>query len=305
MRYKTKNKNITWINITSPTEKDVKFLRDDFNICSSILKEYRPKIKRPKVESYKNYLFAVIHFPVFNYKTGKTVSIELDIILFENILITSHTGSFPELKKIFNKCGDSKPVRDYYLEKNAICLAYKILDKLIDTRMPMLDHIDDRIDDIEEEIFNGNERKMVSEIAVVKHDVIGFRKIVKPQRMVLESLIRIATKITSANLTRVSAEVIGSNIKVWHTLENHKETIEALEHTNESLLSYKLSDTMKVLTAFSVLVLPMSLIANAFGMNLVNGMPFVESPSGFWVVIIIMFIIMTLSFVFFKFKNWI
>ncbi|MEA1936567.1 MAG: CorA family divalent cation transporter [Patescibacteria group bacterium] len=305
MQNKIKNENITWINIVNPNEKDLEFLKAEFKICSSVLKEYRPKIKRPKVEDFKNYLFVVIHFPVFNNKTRKTMSVELDIVLFEDILITSYAGSFPELKKVFNKCSNNKQVKNYYLEKNAICLAYKILDKLIDTRMPMLDHIDDRIDDIEEEIFNGNERKMVSEIAIVKHDIIGFRKIVKPQRMVLESLIRIATKITNENLTRVSAEVIGSNTKVWHTLENHKETIEALEHTNESLLSYKLSDTMKVLTAFSVLVLPMSLIANAFGMNLINGMPFVESPSGFWIVIIIMFIIMTFSFIFFKFKKWI
>ena len=305
MRQKIKNKKITWINITNPNEKDVEFLKNDFNICPSVLKEYRPKIKRPKVEEFKDYLFVAIHFPVFNNKTRKTMSTELDIILYKDILITSYSGSFPELKRIFSKCHTEKLVREYYMAKNAVCLVYRILNKLIDTRMPMLDHIDDRIEDIEEGIFNGSERKMVGEIAIVKHDIIGFRKIVKPQRMVLESLIRMATKITNENLARTSAEVIGSNIKVWHTLENHKEMIEALEHTNESLLSYKLSDTMKVLTAFSVLVLPMSLIANAFGMNLVNGMPFVESPFGFWIVIIIMFIIMTLSFIFFKFKKWI
>ena len=305
MQQEIKNKNITWVNITNPTENDINFLKNSFNVCPSILKEYRPKIKRPKVENYKDYLFSVIHFPVFNYKTKRTISIELDILLFENVLITGCSGSFPELKKVFNKCNKIKAVRDYYMEKNSVCLTYKILDKLIDTRMPMLDHIDDRIDDIEEQIFSGNERKMVSEIAIVKHDIISFRKIVKPQRMVLESLIRTATKITNKNLARTSAEVIGSNIKIWHTLENHKETIEALEHTNESLLSYKLSDTMKVLTAFSVLVLPMSLIANAFGMNLINGMTFSKSPFGFWIVIIIMFIIMILSFIFFKFKKWI
>ena len=305
MQQEIKNKNITWINITNPNKKDVEFLKDSFDICPSILKEYRPRIKRPKVEDFKDYLFVVIHFPVFNNKTGKTMSVELDIILFENILITSYTGLFPELKRVFSKCCNNKLVKNYYLEKNAVCLAYKILDKLIDTRMPMLDHIDDRIDDIEEGIFNGSERKMVSEIAIVKHDIIGFRKIVKPQRMVLESLIRMATKITNRNLTRASAEVIGSNIKIWHTLENHKEMIEALEHTNESLLSYKLSDTMKILTAFSVLVLPMSLIANAFGMNLISGMPFASSPFGFWIIIIIMIIVMTISFIFFKFKKWI
>ncbi len=304
MQQKIKNKDITWINIVNPNQKDVRFLKEEFNACPSILKEYIPKIKRPKVETYQNYLFVVVHFPVFNRKTRKTVSVELDVILFENTLITSYTGSFPELKKVFEKCGVNEQVRNYYLEKNAICLLYKILDKLIDTRMPMLDHIDDCLDDMEKEIFEGNERKMVSEIAIVKHDIISFRKIVKPQRMVLESLIRTATKITDENLTRISTEVIGSNLKVWHTLENYKETIEALEHTNESLLSYKLGDTMKVLTAFSVIVLPLSLIANAFGMNVTNGMPFLGLQNGFWIIVIFMSSITFISFLFFRFKRW-
>ncbi|MCK4525355.1 MAG: hypothetical protein KAU07_02885, partial [Candidatus Andersenbacteria bacterium] len=104
---------------------------------------------------------------------------------------------------------------------------------------------------------------------------------------------------------KYSSEVIGSNIKVWNTLENHKEMIEALEHTNESLLSYKLGNTMKILTAFSVIVLPLSLIANAFGMNVTNGMPFIESSLGFWIVLYLMFIITSISFIFFRYKKWI
>ena len=113
MQQKIKSENITWINIVNPTQKDVQFLKKEFKPCPSILKEYIPRIKRPKVEIYGDYLFVVIHFPVFNRKTKKTISVELDLILFENILITSHTGSFPELKKVFEKCGAEKPVRDY------------------------------------------------------------------------------------------------------------------------------------------------------------------------------------------------
>ncbi|MCK4592693.1 magnesium transporter CorA family protein [Candidatus Parcubacteria bacterium] len=305
MRQETQNKEIRWINIISPDNKDVEFLKKDFDICSTILKEYIPKIKRPKVETYKDYLFAVIHFPVFNRKTRKTISTELDIILFKDTLITNHNGLLPELKKVFKKCKSDETVKNYYLKNNAAEMVFKILDKLIDTRMPMLDHIDDNISDIEEEIFNGNEKKMVGEIAIIKHDVISFRRIIKPQRMVLESLSRNIPKITNVNFSRLSAEVIGSNIKVWNTLENHKEMIEALEHTNESLLSYKLSNTMKILTAFSVIVLPLSLIANAFGMNVTNGMPFMESPLGFWIVVYLMFIITSISFIFFKYKKWI
>jgi len=304
MRNEIKNNGIAWINITNPNKKDIDFLKENFDLCPSVLKEYIPPIKRSKVEEYKDYLFIVIHFPVFNKKVRKTTSTELDIALFRDILITSHTGFLPELKKIFEKCDSSELARNHYIKHSAAHLIYRILDKLIDTRLPMLDNIDDHIDNIEEEIFNGNERKMVGEIAIVKHDIISFRRIMKPQRTVLESLARAVPKITDENLTRISAEVIGSNIKVWNTLENHKEMIEALERTNESLLSYKLNDTMKILTAFSVIVLPLSLLANIFGMNITNGMPFIESPSGFWAISIIMIVTITASFLFFRYKNW-
>ncbi len=305
MKQEITNDEIKWINITNPNKNNVEFLKKNFDICPSILKEYVPLIKRPKLEEYKDYLFAVIHFPVFDSKQRKTISAELDIILFENTLITSHNGLLPELKKIIDKCASDKHVKDYYMKNNAVELTLKILDKLIDTRMPMLDHLDDNINHVEEEIFNGNERKMVAEIAIVKHDMISFRRIVKPQRMILESLSRNICKITNKNLSRLSAEVIGSNIKIWNTLENHKEMIEALEQTNESLLSYKLNNTMKILTAFSVIVLPLSLMANAFGMNITNGMPFQESPLGFWIVIILMTITTFISFLFFKYNKWI
>ncbi len=305
MKQEIKNGKIKWINITNPNKQSVAFLKKDFDICPSILKEYIPLIKRPKVEEYKDYLFVVIHFPIFDPKQRKTISTELDIILFENTLITSHNGLLPELKKIINKCLSDKFVKDYYMNNNAVELILKVLDKLIDTRMPMLDHLDDNINHIEDEIFNGNERKMVAEIAIIKHDMISFRRIVKPQRMVLESLSRNICKLTNKNFSRLSTEVIGSNIKIWNTLENHKEMIEALEQTNESLLSYKLNNTMKILTAFSVIVLPLSLMANAFGMNVTNGMPLQESPIGFWIVIAMMTITTFISFLFFKYKKWI
>jgi len=305
MRKEVKNNNIRWINIINPGKKDVEFLDKNFNIYRSVLEEYIPLIKKPKIEEYKDHLFIVIHFPVFNNKTRKTTSAELDIVLFKNVIITSHTKSLPELEKIFNKCKSDEIERNHYVKNSAVYLAFKVLDEIIEARMLMLDHIDDRIVYIEEEIFSGNERKMVGEIAVVKHDIISFRRIIKPQKIVLEELSKMALKITDENLSGISSEIINSNIKVWNTLVNHKEMIEALEHTNESLLSYKLNDTMKILTAFSVIVLPLSLIANAFGMNVTNGMPFINSPFGFWTVLLIMISVTLVSILFFKHKNWI
>lgn len=300
-----KNGEITWVNITNPNKEAVHFLRDKYNIAPPILKEFIPPIKRPKVENYKDYLFVVIHFPVFNPETRKTNSTELDILLFRNTLITSHCNLFPELKKVFDRCEKDPMARDYYMQQDAVCTIYLILDKLIDTRMPMLDHIDDHIDEIEERMFVDDERRLLQEIAYVKHDIIGFRKAMKPQRTVLESLSRATPKISPRDYQREITEVIGSNIKVWNTLENHKEMIEALEQTNESIFSHKLNDTMKILTAFSVMVLPLTLIASIFGMNTVDGMPLMQNRYGFWVILFIMFTVSLFSFLFFKYKRWI
>lgn len=302
---KIKHNEIIWINIENPNEKSVDFLKKNFQLNPSTINEYLPPVKRSEVEQCKDYLFIVVHFPVFHEKKQKTTSIELDIILFKDTVITSNNGYLPELKKMFKECDSNKLMKSRYFKNNAVYLTYQILDKLIDTRMPILDRIDDYISEIEENLFKGNEKEMVKKIAIVKHHIISFRRIMKPQRMVLESLAKMAPRIAKENFTELSAEVIGSNIKVWHTLENHKEMIEALEHTNESLFSYKLNTTMKILTAFSVVVLPLSLMANTFGMNVTNGMPFVESPFGFYIVGGIMILMTFVSFLFFKLNKWI
>lgn len=304
MRKEIANNGIKWINITDPNKKDVEYLKNNFSLCPSILQEFIPPIKRPKVEEYKDYLFIVIHFPVFNRSERRTISTELDIILYKDTIITSHTGFLPELKNFLKKCSASELARNYYIKINAIHLAYKLLDSLIDTRLPMLDHIDDNINEVESGIFRGDEKKMVSEIAIIKRDIINFRKIIKPQRMVLESFARLSHKICDENLSRLAAEVIGSNMKVWNTLENHKEMIEALEHTNESLLSHKLNDTMRILTAFSVIIFPLTLVVNIFGISVTNGMPFRESPFGFWIVLFIVGYLSILLLAFFKHKKW-
>ncbi len=168
----------------------------------------------------------------------------------------------------------------------------------------MLDHIADHIENIEEKVFNNEEEKMLKEISIIKRDIINFRKAIKPQRTVLESLARITPRFTIENMSAYSQEVIGSNIKVWNNVENHKEMIEALEHTNESLLSHKLNETMQILTAFSVIMLPLTLLASIFGMNVVMGMPFANNPFGFWMIMVLMFVTIVLSLIFFKFKKW-
>jgi magnesium transporter len=299
-----KTKQIKWIDISKPSELEVEYLRKNFNFAPAVLKEYLPPLKRPKVDQYSDHLFIVLHFPVFDKETRETSSAELDVILTRDTIITSHSGNLPQLKKFFDDCNIHDQLRKQYLEKGIGFLLFQILDKMIDSRLPMLDHIAENIDQIENEVFQGNEREMISEISIVKKDIIDFRKTIKPQRVVLETLDKIISKFCQEDLKIHSQEVIGSNIRVWNTLENNKEMIEAIERTNESLFYYKFNETLKILTVFSVIMLPLTLIASIFGMNLIHSMPFMKSFCDFWWVILMMAISSIIMIVYFKKKKW-
>ena len=299
-----KTKQVKWIDINKPTDSDIEYLRKNFNFSPAILKEYLPPLKRPKVDEYPDYLFIVLHFPVFEKKTRETFSTELDILLTKNTIITSHSGKLPQLGKFFDDCNIHDQLRERYLEKGTGFLLFQILDKMIDSRLPMLDHIAENIDQIEHEVFQGNEREMISEISIVKKDIIDFRKTIKPQRVVLEALDKIISKFCKADLKIYSQEVIGSNIRVWNTLENHKEMIEAIEKTNESLFYYKFNETLKILTIFSVIMLPLTLIASIFGMNTTRSMPFMESSFDFLLVVLVMILAFVFMVVYFKKNKW-
>jgi len=299
-----KTNQVKWINIKNPNEIDVEYLRENFHLAPSILKEYIPPIKRPKVEKHPDYLFIVIHFPVFNKKNRQTSSEELDIILTKDTLITSYIRFLPQLEKFFDDCSIHERLRQQYLGKSTGFLLFQILDKLIDSRLAMLDHIGENIDRIEDQVFKGKEREMISEISIVKKDIIDFRKAIKPQRTILETLERTVPKLCNENLRIYSQEVIGSNIRVWNILENHKEMIEAIEHTNESLFYYKFNETLKILTVFSVIMLPLTLIASIFGMNTMESMPFTKTPYDFWIIVSIMAATFIFMILYFKKKKW-
>ncbi|MBU4141808.1 magnesium transporter CorA family protein [Patescibacteria group bacterium] len=300
-------KGFNWIDVDHPTKEDIDRLKKEFTIRNNVLERLVPTIKRSEIEEYKNYLFIILHFPLYDSARRQSQSAELDIIITKDTLITSHNGNLSQHNDFFRNCNEYLREKSAYLGKGHIHLLYHLLDSLIDAQLPMLDHIADNIYIIEENVFKGKEKEMLREIAIVKRDIINFRRIIKPQHAILESLTRKAYRFSGAKnivkLERHAQEVIGSNIKIWNTIENHKEMVESIEDTNESLLSYQLNETMKILTVVSVILAPMALIVNIWGMN-VGGMPLTDDPFGFSIILLVMFLAGALLLVYFKNKKW-
>lgn len=297
-----KFQNTTWLDFEDPSADDVLYLQENFDIHPLAIEEFTTPTFRPKATQYDNCLFLTIHIPLFNVETRTTYPAELDVVLTKNNLITGHTEKIYQLDEFYEELSGSEGKRRLYMNKTPAHLLYQILEILLESCFPRLDHIHQNLNNVEKQVFAEKEKEMVYEISVVKRDILNFRRTLKPQRSILESLAQKDCHLVPSELKPYFQDLVGTNIRIWNALESSKETIESLEETNNSLLSNKLDLTMKVLTIFSAIMLPMTVYSNILAMS--ADIPFGRNPYGFWIHIAIMLLISLFTITIFKLRKW-
>jgi magnesium transporter len=141
----------------------------------------------------------------------------------------------------------------------------------------------------------------VRDISNVKQEIINFRKIVRPQRAALRDLER-TKRYIAEDLDIYFDDINDASERIWDMLENFKEVVEGLESTNESVLSHRVNDVLRALTAISVVVLPLTLVASIWGMNV--GVPGEGSDAAFWIIIGSMLALLAAMLGFFRSRGW-
>ncbi len=301
------HQNIRWINITKPNKENSKYLQKEFNFNALDLEDVLASTQRSKVDKYENYTFMILLFPVYNRKTQSIESSEVDVFLGKDFLVTIHRGNLPPLVDLFELCQSSTQACEQAFRGSSELLLYSLLKKLFLYTYPMLDHVSLDIADIEKKIFKGQERQMTKTIMSTRHNVIDMRKIMQAHK---NTLIKLKKDHKEEGLYAVDRkhfdyydDIIDYTKEIWDQLENFKEAIETVQSTNESLISFRLNDVMKILTIFSVLFLPPTLVGTIFGMN-AKMMPFVDHPLGFYAMLGISGISTLIFLVFIWKKRW-
>jgi len=293
---------LTWIDFTEPSADEILFLKK-IRLHPLAIEEFTMPSARPKASLYGHCLYLTVHVPLFDKENRRTYPSELDIVMTDKYLVTGHDQDIFQLRDFFSKIQRSKKLQEKYMNQSPGYLLYYIIEYLLESCFPKIDHINENLDKIEDEIFRGNEKDMVHEISYVKRDILNFRRTLKPQKSVLESLARDKYPMINADLQSYYQDLVGTNIRVWSALENAKEVIESLEETNDALLSNKLNTTMKVLTIFSAIMLPMTVISSVLSMSM--GIPLPHNPQAFWIYVIGMLVISLITILIFKLKRWI
>lgn len=297
-----KSDSFVWMDFHNPQPSDISYLQENFDFHPIAIEELVMPTYHPKVVQFDQCLFLSVHIPLFDRESRTTYPGELDIILTKDSLITAHRHDIYQLSSFLQELSQNNLKQREHLSKTPAHLLYGLLELLLESCFPRLHHIMDNLDHIEEQVFAGKEKDMVEEISVVKRDILNFRRTLKPQRSILESLAQKEHPFIPNELKIYFQDLIGTNIRIWNMLESSKETIEALEATNNSLLSNKLDLTMKVLTIFSAVLLPMTVYTNMLAMS--ASIPFGENPNAFWIHFGFMLLIAIFTVIIFRWKKW-
>src|SRR2546423_14878426 len=297
---------LRWINIERPRPIDRAWLEEHFDFHALDYEDVFSRNQRPKVDEYDDYLFVVLHFPKYDKQVGRLNAAELDVFVGPDYVITLPNEQLDPVEYLFERCRASEEVRDALFTRGAGYLLYRIVDSCVDASFPMLRKIGNKLEDLEQDIFEGRSQEIVRDLSNAKQEVINFRKIVRPQRAALRDLDR-TRRYVPEDLEVYFDDIVDASERIWDMLENYKEVAEALEETNESVLSHRLNDVLRVLTAFSVIVLPLTLIASIMGMNV--GLPGGADPGSgpgvsFWVIMGTMLAVLVGMVAFFRRRGW-
>jgi magnesium transporter len=295
---------LTWVHLDAPALMHAQELADTFGWHALDVEDVMSKRQRPKVDDYtdEGYLFAVLHFPVYDRTIQRLNAAELDVFVGPNYLVTLPTVELLPITRLFRRCEEDEAFREQLFSKGSGRLLYEVLDDLFDYCFPILDKIGHKLDSLEDDVFEGRSVEVVRDISNVKQEIISYRKIIKPERSTLRVLERHVERFLPEELELYFDDIVDAAERIWDYLDNYKEVVEALEDTNESVIAHRQNDVLRILTVFSVVLLPLTLITGFFGMNV--QFPGFGTTWAFWTIFVAMGAALIGLLTFFRLKRW-
>jgi magnesium transporter len=293
---------LTWVHLDAPTLEEASQLAERFGWHPLDLEDVLSRRQRPKVDEYPDYLFGVLHFPVYDKSIQRLNAAELDVFVGNGYLVTLPTVELLPVARLFGRCQDDEELGDQLFSKGSGYLLYHILDDLFDYCFPILDKIGHKLDSVEDDMFEERAEDVVRDLSNVKQEIISYRKIIKPERSTLRLLERQIERFLPEDLELYFDDIVDAAERVWDLLDNYKEVVEALEDTNESVISHRQNDVLRVLTVVTVILLPLTLITGIFGMNV--HFPGFETAAAFWGIVGFMLGLVLALTAFFRLKRW-
>ena len=288
-----KGKGAQWIDIANPTDKELDWLQKEFGIHPVIVEELRGPSARARVEAYKDYLYFIYYFPLYDTQDESSVRTEIDFIITKDAVVTVHYEKLKDVLGTFTSKSFTSSLE----------LMYEIIEHLITFEERQLRHIREKVESVGREIFKDKEKEVLQQITYLKRDVSEYRIVVRLQGPILHSLVIKGKKFWGDGAEIFLNDLMGDQLKIVNQLEDYRDAIADFEDTNNQLMNLKINTVMKTFTSLPFLTFPFMLLAAIFSMN-TQGTPIINDPHAFWIVLGIMGLGMIALATYFTRKGW-
>jgi magnesium transporter len=289
---------IVWVDIRHPTEEEGRFLREDLGMHSLAVEDCLRGRQRPKLDRYGSHFFLVFYSAALNRNRNRVALNEVHLFLGRSLLITVHDGRVDEVSKVVAAW---RADRARFSDTGTI--AHHLLDTLVDNYFPVLEHFAERLEEIEGGIFEGSPQATVQRAVELRHELVLFRRILAPERDVLNTLVRRDLHFLRPDLAPYFYDVHDHILRVTEEVDTFRELLTGLVEIQASNSANLLNRTMQTLTAWSIILMSMAVIAGIYGMNFVL-MPELEWRWGYPGALAMMLATGVVLLAFFRRRGW-
>jgi len=293
---------IVWIDLESPSEIEVRQIAEEFGIAPAISEELLLPASKPRAEFYATYAYVIMHFPALKH-SHTTREQEIDFIIGRDFLITTRYETIDPIHKFSKVFEVNAATGAAPLGEHAGFLFFYMVKKLYKAIEHELEFLRRELSLIEEHIFSGREIEMVSAISRSARALLNLRQTIEPHRDILRALEESGPAFFGQEFLQYLRGLSNEYYRVHNHITRATDFLHELRETNNSLLSTKQNETMKVLTLIALFVLPLSFIAEVFAMH-TRDTPIISAPHDFWIIIGMMAGVTLGMFLYFRHKKW-
>ena len=305
---------VLWIDIEKPEDEDYAILDEVFGFHPLAIEDSINRSQRPKIESYNHvgdacqqgYFYMVIHgAEVPKGEEEKLRTEELDMFVSERYLLTIHDEPMSSLNVLLARARSDPRV---VLDPGIDLLLHHVLDRLVDKYQPILEQLQDTLDELEEEAMNEPTPTLLTRITMKKRELLNLRRIIGPQREVLAQLTRGEVPFIRESTRIYLRDVLDHLIRAVETIELYRDLVVGVRDIYMSSISNNLNHIMKTLTIITVIALPLTVVTSFFGMNFNENLPMwgwlLNHPSGFWVSMLFIVTTVAVLLLLFRKRRW-
>nr|WP_129629652.1 magnesium/cobalt transporter CorA [Candidatus Oscillochloris fontis] len=291
---------LLWLDLEAPDEAEVQLLSAEFGFHPLAIEDAVRDHERPKVDSYENYYLLIFYSA--RYVAGDDLKLHLlnlNLFVGPNYLVTIRRGPISEVQATLDLWRTSNTP----IGQNVPRLLHALLDMIVDNYFTLMDQVVDRVEELEDTIFSRFRTEAIQDIFQLKKDLLLLRRVVAPERDVLNVLLRQEMIALRGPEMAYMQDVYDHLVRVTDSIDTYRDLLSSALDSYLSLQSNQLNQLVKVLTLASIILMACSLVAGIYGMNFAH-MPELAWPWGYPFALALMLSIGLTLGLFFKSRRW-